>query len=370
MSDQTLLNLNRRQLLLGAGALPALAMPLRAQTGDAAAFEKLVQAAKQEGSVIVDGPPNDDVREALTRGFSARYGIKLSYISSGSSKSGARVRAERAAGKYLLDVFLSGPETTLQTFLTAGWLDAGSSVLVDPEVTDGKGWTDNHVWYVDPNRVVARVLRFIQPVLAINTKILPATELTTWKSVVDPKWRGKFIAKDPSIPGAGASLISYFYLTFGPDFVKSLYVDQKPIISRDPRQAAQSLAVGNVPFWVGPDQSEVIRFQNLGYPIEWVAPTDGPGVLSGGFGFLSLVNKAPNPNAAKLFINWLMSREGQQLFSKAISSMSLRTDIDQAWAADYTRPKSGGNYLDTYDYKFILEQRDPAYEKAQKLLGL
>ena len=370
MSVSFLPGFNRRQLLLGAASVPALALPAQAQTGDPAAFEKLIQAAKQEGSVIVDGPPNDDVREAMTRGFASRYGIKLSYISSGSSKSGARVRAERAAGKYLLDVFISGPETTLQSFLSSGWLDPVSAILVDPEVTDGKGWTDNHIWYVDPNRVVARVLRFIQPVLAINTKILPATELTTWKSVIDPKWRGKFIAKDPSIPGAGASLISYFYLTMGADFVKSLYIDQKPVISRDPRQAAQSLAVGNVPFWVGPDQSEVIRFQNLGYPIEWVSPTDGPGVLSGGFGFVGLVNKAPNSNAAKLFINWLMSREGQQLFSKAINSMSLRTDIDQTWAPEYTRPKLGGNYLDTYDYKFILEQRDPAYEKAQKLLGL
>ena len=364
------LALDRRSFIAGAGAAIAFRSSARAQTGDAAAFEQMIAAAKKEGSVVVDGPPNDEVREALSSGFKSRYGISVSYISSGSSRSGARVRAERAAGKFLLDVFLSGPETTLLTFLKSGWLDPISRVLIDPEVTNTANWADNHLWYVDPDQYVVRVLRFVTPSLAVNTKVVAASEIPTWKSVLDPRWRGKFIAKDPSTPGAGASLISYFYLTFGPDFVKSLYVDQKPMISRDPRQAAQSLAVGNVPFWVGPDQNEVIRFQNLGYPVEWIAPTDGPGVLSGGFGFVSLVNKAPNPNASKLFVNWLLSREGQNAFGKAIASMSLRTDIDQSWAPGYTRPKPGASYMDTYDYKFILEQRDPAYEKAQKLLGL
>jgi iron(III) transport system substrate-binding protein len=368
--DSKGVRIDRRRFVLGACALAASNRHASAQTGDAAAFRNLIEAARREGSVVVDGPPNDQVREALSSGFKARYGINVSYISSGSSRSGARVRAERAAGRYLLDVFISGPETSLVTFLGSGWLDPVSTALVDPEVMDVTKWQDGHLWYVDPQQYIIRTLRFVTPSLVVNSKLVAPGEITSWRSILDSKWRGKFIAKDPSTPGAGASLVSYFYLTFGPEFVKTLYVDQKPTISRDPRQAAQSLASGNVPFWVGPDQNEIIRFQKLGYSLDWVEPTDGPGVLSGGFGFVNLVNRAPNPNAAKLFINWLLSREGQYVFAKAINSPSLRKDVDHSWAAGYTLPRDDRQYLDTYDYKFILEHRDPAYEKAQKLLGL
>jgi iron(III) transport system substrate-binding protein len=362
--------LTRRDVMLSGAAFAALGGVANSQTGDPAAFEALIKAAKQEGAVVLDGPPDDAVREAMTNGFKQRYGIALSYISSGSSRSGARVRAERAAGKYLLDVFLSGADTPLVTFLQSGWLDPISLALVDPDVVNPTKWQDNHLWYVDPDRTILRTLRFVTPSLAINTKAIRPEEMATWKDVLNPKWRAKFIAKDPSVAGAGASLIAYFYIVFGADFVKALYLDQKPTISRDPRQAAQALAAGNVPFLVGPDPNEVVRFQQLGYPLEFVFPSDGPGVLSGGFGFLNLLNKAPNPNAAKLLVNWILSAEGQSAFAKSINSMSVRADIDQSWLPDFVRPRADRQYIDTYDYKFVLEQRDPAYKKAQQLLDL
>src|SRR6185312_471596 len=159
--------------------------PCAADTPEMAALAK---AARQEGSLVLDGPPIDAVREAMTRDFQARYGITVSYISSGSSKSATRVRAERTAEKYLLDVFVSGSDT---------------------------------------------------PTMAINTKLVKPGEITGYKQLLDKKWRGKFIAKDPAVTGSGASLISYFYLTFGPDFVAKLYKEQKPFITRDQRQSAQ-----------------------------------------------------------------------------------------------------------------------------------
>ncbi len=369
--SQTYSRLSRRSFMTCAAAASVFA-PVQsfAQVGDAKAFDALIAAAQKEGELILDGPPIDDTREALSNGFKARYGIKVSYISSGSAKSAARVRAERAAGKFMLDIFLSGADTPLLSFLPNGWLDPASPAIIDPQVIDPQKWQDGHIWYADPDKRVIRLLRYVTPTLAINTKLIPKGELTTWRGVLDSKWRGQLIAKDPGVTGSGASLIAYFYLQFGPDFVKSLYIDQKPVISRDSRQAAQALAVGNAPLWVGPDQTEVVRFQKLGYPIEFVQPTDGPGIISGGWGFLGLMNKPPHPNAAKLFINWLMSTEGQTAFGKTVNSLSLRTDVNESWAPDFARPDPKKEYLDTYNYNFILEKRDPAFEKAKALLSL
>ena len=360
--------INRRAVIAGAGAALATAAggTAFAQSGPMAA---LIAAAKAEGGVVVDGPPYDAVRQAFTEQFQRAYGIPVSYISSGSSQSGARVRAERAAGKYLLDVFISGPDTPIFTFLPGGWLDKVEPVLVDPDVLDKRKWKDGHLWYADPNNTILRVQQFVAPELAINTKLVPKREVSTWKALLDPKWRGKIAAKDPTITGAGASLNAFFYIEMGPDFVKKLYVDQKPMITRDQRQAAQWLAEGTYPILVGADYSQLIQFQKLGYPVEVVFPTDAPSVLSGGFGNICLVNKAPHPNAAKLFVNWVAGPQGELAYSEATQAVSLRTDLKYTGIPEFMFPQKGTKYLDTYSWKFVTEQRDAAFDKVRELLN-
>ena len=331
-------------------------------------MEALIKAAQQEGSVVLDGPPLEKAREAITAGFAKRYGITVNYVSSGGPRSAARVRAERAAGRYLVDVFLTGPDTVLLTAKPAGWLDKIEPALVDPEVTDGSKWKDGHLWFGDPDHTILRVLAFVTPTVAVNAKLTKADEIRSYKDLLDSKWQGKMIAKDPTVTGAGASLISYLYLNFGPDYVRDLYQKQKPFVSRDARQAAQSLAQGAYPIWIGPDVHESLHLKSIGYPIEFVFPGDGPKVLSGGYGFLSLINKAPHPNAAKLLINWLAGPEGEKAYAESSEFVSLRTDIAQDWAPDVQRLHAGDKYLDTMSYAFVTEQRDSAFEKVRKLL--
>jgi iron(III) transport system substrate-binding protein len=354
-----------------AGTLAAVATsgttPAIAQSG---AMDALVRAAKADGSVTIDGPPIDTVRQALVKGFQDAYGIPVTYISSGSSASGARVRAERAAGKFILDVLVSGSDTSVITFLPSGWLDRVEPVLVAPDVIDRRKWKGDHLWYEDDGHVVLRLFQFVNLQITINTKLIARGEATTWRSLLDPKWQGKMIVKDPGTAGAGATLIGLLYTTFGPDYVRKLYIDQKPIISRDPRQAMQWLAQGTYPLLIGSDPQALDEFQRLGYPIEPYFPNDAPTVLTGGYGVVSLVNKAPHPNAAKLFVNWIAGRAGQQAFANAARSVSLRNDItyDSNYPS-YVFPRKGVNYVDVYDFTFVTKQRDPAIERARALLG-
>jgi len=100
-----------------------------------------------------------------------------------------------------------------------------------------------------------------------------------------------------------------------------------------------------------------------------VFPTDAPSILSGGYGLISLVNKAPHPNAAKLFINWLAGPGPQKAFAEAVQSVSLRNDIRYSNLPPWVFPQKGTKYLDSYDWKFVNEQREPAMDKARDLLG-
>ncbi len=363
-------SVSRRAVIAGAGAafVAAAGGPAFAQSKPAS-MAALAAAAKAEGSLVLDGPPIDAVREALVGGFQNAYGIPISYIASGSSASGARVRAERTAGKYLLDILISGPDTPIVTMNPAGWLDKIGPILVAPDVIDKRKWRDGHLWYADPGNTILRVSQNVFPELAINTRLVKPHELTTWKQLLDPRWQGKLIARDPASSGAGGSLTSYFYITFGPEFVKKLYVGQKPTLSRDARQMVQWLADGTYPILVGPDLTQMVTFKALGYPIEPVFPTDGPDVLTGTWGLISLMNKAPHPNAAKLFVNWFAGQSGQQAFAKATQALSFRTDLNYDGFPPYLFPQKGKKYMDTYDYKFVTEQRDPAQAKVRGLLG-
>lgn len=330
----------------------------------------LIEAAKKEGRIVVDGPPNNSVRKALTQGFEKRYGIKVAYISSGRSKSGTRVRSERSAGKYLLDIFISGADTPIRVFKKSGWLTPVHTALVDPDVTDGKNWVDGHLWYIDPEKTILRMLRSVNPELVVNAKAVNPGEIQKWTDLLKPKYKGMLTAKDPAVGGAGASLTAYFYHQFGADFVRNLYKVQKPTLTRSSRQIAQWVAQGKYPIAVGANITETRKFKKKGFPVEVVFPKDAPKIVSGGYGALCLMNKAPHPNAAKLFVNWLASKEGQTLFSKALIFISLRTDVPHEWAPSYIIPKDGEKYMDTYEYQWIIKNRAAGAKKVRALLGL
>jgi iron(III) transport system substrate-binding protein len=354
--------------IAGASAT-ALALTVRPAAAQAVSMAALVSAAKAEGGVVIDGPPNAEARQGLISGFQRAYGIPVSYVASGSSSSSARIRAERAAGKYVLDVFLSGADAACLTFLPNGWLDRIEPILAASDVVDKRKWKDGHLWWEDDAHTILRVLNSVAPGLAINAKLVGRGEVTTWKSLLDPKWQGKIIAKDPLTYGAGSQVNSYFYLTFGADYVKKLYRDQKPVLSRNARQSMQWLAEGSYPILLGPDTAEMINFKRLGYQIEAVLPTDGPSMLTGGWGLVCLMNNAPHPNAARLFVNWFAGHAGQETFANATQSVSLRSDIRYDNLPQYLFPQRGTKYMDTSDWKFVTETHEATLTKVQQLLG-
>ena len=97
-----------------------------------------------------------------------------------------------------------------------------------------------------------------------------------------------------------------------------------------------------------------------GFPIEVLRDLpDAPGQVSGGFGLVALANNAPHPNAARLFVNWMAMREGNETYNRAEVLVSTRTDVDSSWAPPYIVPRPGVDYFDTYDWEFTVNSRAP-----------
>ncbi len=83
------------------------------------------------------------------------------------------------------------------------------------------------------------------------------------------------------------------------------------------------------------------------------------------------MNQAPHPNAAKLFVNWIVTREGQEVWHSTQRTVSLRVDVDSSrWAPAYVIPRPGVDYFDSYGWDFTLDSRDPKdLDALKKLIG-
>ena len=333
-------------------------------------WKEVLAAAKKEGKVIVFGSPDPVMRKEVIPKFTAMYGVAVEFVAGRSSEFVARLRNERAAGLYAVDVFLSGPDTTANTLYGEKFIDPVKPLLVLPEVVDGSKWKNGKVWFADPEeRYVVRPFSSVASLLFINTDSVSPQELRSVKDLLNPKWRGKISAEDPTATGAGANMAAQLYHQLGEEFVKKLYIDQKVVRTRDRRQMSDWLARGTQPICLNCREDDIRPLLKDGFKLVEIFELAGlRGIINGSPWMLTIANKAPNPRAAQLFANWILSKEGLETYARGYGSATLRTDMDESYLNPGIIPKAGGHYFDDTDWKWIITGRKEAREKVWSIL--
>lgn len=342
-----------------------------AQAQDAGKWEQLIAAAKKEGKVVVIGPPDAVVRKALPEAFKAKYGITVEYLGGRGTETAAKLRAERSSGIYTVDVAFGGSDSMYSTYYAEKFIVPLRPELIDPTVTDPTKWTKGKLWFSDPeDKYVLRLFNTAGPILFINTKLVKPGELNSVQDLLDPKWKGKIGAHDPTTAGSGIGQATRFYLQFGEDFVKKLYVDQAPVINRDRRQLTDGVARGAFPLALDGEDEQLRKLKADGLPIDAIYKFhDMGGTVSSGIGQMVLLDKAPNPNAARLFVNWIASKEGLEVFSKARGEAPTRNDIDAtAYLPKEIIPDPKLSYYDIHDWGEAVTARKKVMGIMQQLL--
>jgi iron(III) transport system substrate-binding protein len=333
-------------------------------------WDETLAAARKEGKVVVAGPPDTQVRQSLPAAFKARFGITMEYLSVRSSDTGTKVRAERSAGIYTVDAALAGIQTLATVFHREKMLDPLKPALILPEVVDGSKWKNGKLWFTDPEQqYVLRIFNTVNRAFAINTREVKPEELRSFRDLLDPKWKGRISFMDPTISGTGSNQAAQLYAQLGEDFVKRLFIDQKTMISRERRQLTDGLARGSYPISFGAEDGEIIRLRNEGLPVTVLfGLADLPGTISCG-DQLGLMNNAPHPNAAKIFVNWMASKEGLEIYGRALNMVPARNDIDEAsfFPAEIL-PRPGVNYFDSSDWEFTVTTKEQIRLKMKDLL--
>jgi iron(III) transport system substrate-binding protein len=342
-----------------------------AQTADAKkSWDETLAAAREEGKVVVSGPPSQELRRTMPAAFKARTGIAMEYLGGRSTELAAKLRAERQAGVQSVDVVMAGNQSMALTFHREKMLQPLKPALVLPEVLDGSKWKKGKLWFADPEELyILRLANSVTTMFHINTKEVKPGDLRSVKDLLNPKWRGRIALQDPTIPGSGSNQAAHLYYQHGEDFVKQLYVDQKPMISRDTRQITDGLARGAYPIALGAEDADVDKLRKEGIPVAILENlSDLYPEVSASFGQVAILNSTPHPNAAKVFVNWIASKEGSEVFNRAMGTAPTRNDIDESFLPPEIIPRQGVQYFDTYDWEFTVTKKEQVRARMRELL--
>ena len=337
---------------------------------------RVVEAAKKEGQLTVYISGYEAVLPFFEKEFPE---IKLTAVTARGNQLGQRLLSERRAEKYLADVVSSGANPSYQVFYPAKALAPIKAALILPEVVDQTKWYLNKHQYSDPESqyVFNYVGSATYGAVNYNSKLVDIKEFKSYWDLLNSKWKGKIEARDirEAGPGAGNTRFFYYHSDLGPPFIRKLFGEMDATLFRDFRQGPDWLATGkfSICFFCDVD---VLKQQGL--PVDTFGPRvfkEGGGLVQQ-FGTLSFVDRAPHPNAAKVFINWLLSRRGQIALQRSQANAespadSLRIDIPKDDVPFQSRRLDGVRYLDTgrpewIEMKRILDVVNEALKAAGK----
>jgi len=353
---------------LAPAALLALLLAASAAQADPR-WDALVAAAQKEGEVDVHGGPGKLYEEALTKGFARAFpAIKVNYFGASGRDAVPKIVREREAGIYSWDVYIGGSTSTVESLKPAGAFQPLLSALILPEVLDDAAWFGglNGEWMDKEKKFVFGFEANVTPTALINWDYLKHDQLTSYDDLLKPQLAGKIVWDDPRRPGQGVDVAQRLLLNYGEDYLERLFSQQKIVYSGITRQTAEWVVRGTYPIGIGTSFEQTKPFQDMGLGKNIAAfdvPLPHPG-RGAGYGTVALMDHAPHPNAAKVYINYLLSKAGQTDWIITTEN-SRRLDVPKA--SPETFPKAGVDYIDD-QAEANLPSRKHAAEIAQKYI--
>jgi iron(III) transport system substrate-binding protein len=260
--------------------------------------EKLVAAAKKEGSVTLYTSITQDIAQKLTEGFETKYGVKVKLWRSGDSNVLQRVLTERNAGKSDVDVINIG-SIEMEMAHREKVLVPLKSPYADNLVPGSVG--TNHEY----------VATFINLLLqTYNTNSVKEDELPkTYQDLLDPKWKGRL--------GIEATDEEWFYalvMSMGEEkglkYFRDLMAITKPTIRTGHSLLGNLVSSGEVPLGLDVYNHTAVSSKKKGAPVNYILLDPAIGVSFS----IGLSNQSPHPNAALLFYEYMLT-DGQKVFA-------------------------------------------------------
>ena len=333
-------------------------------------WNKTVAAAKKEGKVVIIGPSGSDVRDAYTVGFQKKYPeIEVDFSGMRGAEVAPKLLAELKASQYLTDIAVAGTTTALVSLVPAKAVVSLEPYLATPETRDTSKWKNGKLHFSDSTGKYNLFFGSrVQVAFVYNTELTPPAtmkaKIKAWKDLLNPEWKGKIAVLDPRQAGAGLDLSTYWYTNekqgLGKDFMRKLFTTQDVFVTKEEQQILDFVARGRYLIAFGPSGTLTFQLISKGLPLALF----GSGAMqSGGFvtasnGTISVVRNAPHQNAIKVYLDYLLSQEGQTAWSKASGLASLRTDVAKDHIPEVLVPEEGVKYQETHLERYVMMRKE------------
>jgi iron(III) transport system substrate-binding protein len=266
----------------------------------------LIAAAKKEGQLTwyTTQIVNQFARPAA-EAFQKKYGIRVNYIRADSNEVTLRLRNEGKAGRVQADVFDgTGATAALKADrLVAQYIPESARRLPSRYIDKDGYWVATNLYVLTPG---------------FNTELVKkGTEPRTFQDLLDPKWRGKLAWNSSVTPSGAAGFVGIVLAHMGEEkgmaYLRQLAGQRVTGLQVAARQVLDQVIAGEYAIALNIFNNHATISAAKGAPVEWIPMEPALAVFS----CLSLTAGAPNPNAGKLFMDFLMSEEGQKLYRAA-----------------------------------------------------
>jgi iron(III) transport system substrate-binding protein len=332
-----------------------------AQPTTATEWDQIIAAAKREGNISVIGPQGSASRDALSAGFNRMYPeIQVEYNGLAGAQTGPKVLTELAANQNTTDLIITGTATALVSLMPANAVDPIPPLLVGPNVRDQSIWLGNKLTFADSQQQFDLVFSgYVKAPFVYNPDMVNPDEFTSYRDLLGPKWKGKIAFRDPRQAGGGLASATFMYttLSLGKDYLQQLF-KQDIVISTDDQQLVDWVARGQYPIVIGPSDTLVNEYVSKGLPVRDLdsARMKEGAYYTAGNGSLVVVRNAPHPNAVKVYLDYLLSKDGQTEWTKAQGFPSLRRDVPTANVQDLLIPKENVTYQQNSSEQYVKMQ--------------
>ncbi|HWP58668.1 MAG TPA: extracellular solute-binding protein [Candidatus Acidoferrales bacterium] len=272
---------------------------------------KIIEGAKKEGEVIYFTTMTLDQSKQVVDRFEKKYPfLKVTLFRTGGGPLLNKILTEARGGRFAWDVVVGRGEMVIplsERKLLASYRSPETK-MIDPQLVDKEGlWT---AYYVNSY------------VLGWNTKLVKKEDVPrTYEALLDPKWKGGKISVDTEAYGMLEGLKGAWGAEKAVNFFKRLAA-QDPVVKRGNTERVQLAVAGEYALIIAYNQT-IQRMTSKGAPIDWL-PLE-PVVTQVNPVMLGV--KAPHPNAARLFYDFILSKEGQEMLV-GMQRIPVRKDVE------------------------------------------
>jgi len=342
-----------KKLLLGVAFILALPLVAQAQTQALDQWKDLT--ARIKGQTINAVVAGEEAYVLVLNEFGKKYGVDVQPTVSRPSVALTRIQNEQKSGQFGWDIWMGGTSNMVNEGVPAGLFEPMEQYFILPEVKDISQWRHPDFLFGDHLREVFMFSNKLEFYVLRNPKAVPDAQFETWADLLNPKFKGKISMRDASVPNAGTFALATAYGVMGEEYLRKL-LRQDVHVYNNPQQLEQAIFRGGQAVSIGLETFVYDKCRADGGCKDIDMMWDFGAAISLGF---VVPKNAPHHDVMVAFVNWMLSKEGQQAWvdawakTNASGAVSMRKDVPPAKGHEQSLP----DFSKPQNYVFVSSER-------------